>query len=176
VLEGIRGSQVKGALGALPDSARADALHVAVAVRHGIEVVLSWNLRHLVRLRTRQKVNAINAQVVDELFAACDEVESSGVKAVVVYGGERAFSAGADLEEGADPTPELNLAARRRRNSREDLQQSALSSAVPSDDADDLARHDVERDPVERPDRVIAAVLTGTFASPDAEGGLQRLL
>jgi predicted nucleic acid-binding protein len=44
----------------IPPAARPDALHVAVAVVHGMEVVLSWNLRHLVRLRTRRGVNAIN--------------------------------------------------------------------------------------------------------------------
>jgi hypothetical protein len=48
-------------LGAIPESARADALHVAVAVVHEVEAVISWNLRHLVRLRTRRAVNAVNA-------------------------------------------------------------------------------------------------------------------
>lgn len=48
-------------LGALPATAQADALHVAVAVVHQIEVVVSWNLRHMVRLRTRRLVNAVNA-------------------------------------------------------------------------------------------------------------------
>lgn len=49
------------ALGAMPEVARADALHVAVATVHRLDAVLSWNLRHLVRLKTRRAVNAVNA-------------------------------------------------------------------------------------------------------------------
>lgn len=47
----------------------------------------------------RPKVNALNAQVVVELGACCEEIASSGVRAAVVYGGEKTFSAGADLRE-----------------------------------------------------------------------------
>jgi len=48
----------------------------------------------------RPKVNALNAQVVAELHDVCADVASS-VRAAVVYGGERTFSAGADLKEMA---------------------------------------------------------------------------
>jgi enoyl-CoA hydratase/carnithine racemase len=55
----------------------------------------------------RPKVNALNAQVVSELGEACAEIEADGsIRAAVVYGGERTFSAGADLKEMADGTPD----------------------------------------------------------------------
>lgn len=43
-----------------PRPARADAVHVAVATVHGIGILVSWNFRHMVRLRTRQLLAAIN--------------------------------------------------------------------------------------------------------------------
>ena len=48
----------------------------------------------------RPKMNAINLQVQRELKAAAEEAgERSDVSAVVVYGGERVFAAGADIKE-----------------------------------------------------------------------------
>lgn len=38
----------------------ADALHVASAVVADRDVVVSWNLRHLVKVKTRREVNAAN--------------------------------------------------------------------------------------------------------------------
>src|SRR5574341_2406825 len=43
-----------------PRPASADALHVAVTTVHGVGIVVSWNFRHMVRLRTRQLLAAIN--------------------------------------------------------------------------------------------------------------------
>lgn len=37
-----------------------DALHVASAVVADRDVVVSWNLRHLVKVKTRREVNAAN--------------------------------------------------------------------------------------------------------------------
>ena len=55
----------------------------------------------------RPKVNALNAQVVSELNDACAEIEGDrSVRAAVLYGGERTFSAGADLKEMAEGTPD----------------------------------------------------------------------
>jgi enoyl-CoA hydratase/carnithine racemase len=51
----------------------------------------------------RPKMNALNAQVQEEIRAAAVEAsEREDVKAVVVYGGERVFAAGADIKEMAD--------------------------------------------------------------------------
>ncbi|GAA2035282.1 enoyl-CoA hydratase-related protein [Terrabacter terrae] len=48
----------------------------------------------------RPKMNALNVQVQEEIRAAAAEASArSDVKAVVVYGGERVFAAGADIKE-----------------------------------------------------------------------------
>ena len=51
----------------------------------------------------RPKVNALNTDVVTQLGEACADIEEDrGIRAAVVYGGERTFSAGADLNEMAE--------------------------------------------------------------------------
>jgi enoyl-CoA hydratase/carnithine racemase len=51
----------------------------------------------------RPKMNALNVQVQEEIRAAADEAtERDDVRAVVLYGGERVFAAGADIKEMAD--------------------------------------------------------------------------
>ena len=51
----------------------------------------------------RPKMNALNAQVQEEIRAAAAEAsERDDVKAVVIYGGEKVFAAGADIKEMAD--------------------------------------------------------------------------
>jgi enoyl-CoA hydratase/carnithine racemase len=53
----------------------------------------------------RPKMNALNVQVQEEIRAAAAEAtERDDVKAVVVYGGEKVFAAGADIKEMADMT------------------------------------------------------------------------
>jgi len=48
----------------------------------------------------RPKLNPLNAQVAEELGAAVDEAKSrDDVRAIVVWGGERVFAAGADIKE-----------------------------------------------------------------------------
>ncbi|MCW2751327.1 MAG: enoyl-CoA hydratase [Aeromicrobium sp.] len=48
----------------------------------------------------RPKMNALNAQMQEEMMAVCAEADSrDDVAAVVVYGGERVFAAGADIKE-----------------------------------------------------------------------------
>jgi predicted nucleic acid-binding protein len=37
-----------------------DALHVALAVCHKLDVVVSWNMKHLVNVRKVQRINAVN--------------------------------------------------------------------------------------------------------------------
>lgn len=46
--------------GAVPDTYLADAMHVAVASLNGMDFLLSWNFRHLVRRRTRDVVDMVN--------------------------------------------------------------------------------------------------------------------
>jgi enoyl-CoA hydratase len=51
----------------------------------------------------RPPMNALNAQVQDEIAAAAAEVGSDPeIRAVVIYGGEKVFAAGADIKEMAD--------------------------------------------------------------------------
>jgi enoyl-CoA hydratase/carnithine racemase len=51
----------------------------------------------------RPKMNALNEQVQEEIRAAAQEAtDRDDVKAVVIYGGERVFAAGADIKEMAD--------------------------------------------------------------------------
>src|SRR5919197_2431846 len=47
-------------------------------------------------------MNALNRQVQEELRAAAAAATASDVRAVVVYGGEKVFAAGADIKEMAD--------------------------------------------------------------------------
>ena len=48
----------------------------------------------------RPKMNALNVQVQEEIRAAAQEATTrTDVKAVIVYGGERVFAAGADIKE-----------------------------------------------------------------------------
>jgi enoyl-CoA hydratase/carnithine racemase len=48
----------------------------------------------------RPKINALNAQVQEEIAAAAAEVsQDAAVRAVILYGGERVFAAGADIKE-----------------------------------------------------------------------------
>ena len=48
----------------------------------------------------RPKMNALNAQVQDEIAVAAAEVSrDAAVRAVILYGGERVFAAGADIKE-----------------------------------------------------------------------------
>ena len=54
----------------------------------------------------RPPVNAINSQVHVELLAAAREAaERADVRAVVVYGGDRVFAAGADIKDMVDLDP-----------------------------------------------------------------------
>jgi enoyl-CoA hydratase/carnithine racemase len=50
----------------------------------------------------RPPMNALNAQVQDELLGVCGEITGrSDIRAVVLYGGEKVFAAGADIKEMA---------------------------------------------------------------------------
>jgi len=51
----------------------------------------------------RPKMNALNAQVQEEIRAcAVEAADRDDIKAVVIYGGERVFAAGADIKEMKD--------------------------------------------------------------------------
>jgi enoyl-CoA hydratase/carnithine racemase len=56
----------------------------------------------LIRLNRPQALNALNAQLMDEMTAALDAAEADpAVRCIVITGSERAFAAGADIKEMA---------------------------------------------------------------------------
>jgi hypothetical protein len=48
--------------GVIPVRFLDDALHVAVAVCHGLDVVVSWNMEHLVNMRKVERINRLNLE------------------------------------------------------------------------------------------------------------------
>jgi predicted nucleic acid-binding protein len=50
---------IKG--GVLSEKSRDDCLHIAYAVVHNCDLIVSWNFRHLVNVRTIDKVKVVNA-------------------------------------------------------------------------------------------------------------------
>jgi enoyl-CoA hydratase len=57
----------------------------------------------LIRLNRPQALNAINAQLKDELLAAAESLDADGrIGCIVITGSEKAFAAGADIKEMAD--------------------------------------------------------------------------
>lgn len=56
-----------------------------------------------IRLNRPEALNALNAQVLDELAEAVGEADASNrVRAIVITGSEKAFAAGADIKEMAE--------------------------------------------------------------------------
>lgn len=43
-----------------PVKYRDDALHIAIASVSDLEIVVSWNLKHMVKLKTRREIKAVN--------------------------------------------------------------------------------------------------------------------
>lgn len=44
----------------IPKKYRDDARHIAVAVVYDLDIIVSWNFRHIVKVKTRMEVNGIN--------------------------------------------------------------------------------------------------------------------
>jgi hypothetical protein len=47
------------ARGAIPKKAEIDALHIAIAVVHGIEYLLTWNCTHIANARMRSNIETV---------------------------------------------------------------------------------------------------------------------
>lgn len=68
----------------------------------------------LVRINRPKQLNALNGATMDALCEALEELDrDEAVRAVVVTGNERAFAAGADIDEMAEATPVEMLAGNR---------------------------------------------------------------
>lgn len=74
-----------------------------VAARHGDVCVISMRREH--------KLNALSSHMEAELDRALSSPEAAGSRCLVVAGGERAFSAGADRDQMRDLAPEAVMAA-----------------------------------------------------------------
>ena len=61
-VEDLAEEYVKRAI--FPERYKSDALHVAVAVVNDINFLISWNFKHLVKVKTRRIVNLVN-EVLD---------------------------------------------------------------------------------------------------------------
>jgi len=61
--------------GIIPERYRSDALHIAVAVINGIEVIISWNFEHIVKLKTRVMVNGVNRLLGYQEIEICSPEE-----------------------------------------------------------------------------------------------------
>lgn len=46
--------------GIIPRKYRNDALHIAIATVHNLDVLVSWNFEHIVKVRTKKEVMGIN--------------------------------------------------------------------------------------------------------------------
>ena len=46
--------------GTIPVKHIEDALHIAIATVYSLDVLVSWNFEHIVKLKTKREVNAIN--------------------------------------------------------------------------------------------------------------------
>lgn len=44
----------------IPAKFERDVQHIAIAVINNLDVIVSWNLKHIVKLKTRREVNAVN--------------------------------------------------------------------------------------------------------------------
>ena len=49
--------------GIIPGRYKNDALHAAVAVWHDLDVIVSWNMTHLVNVRKVEQINAVNRRL-----------------------------------------------------------------------------------------------------------------
>jgi predicted nucleic acid-binding protein len=58
--EAVGLSEIHVREGITPVRYQNDALHVALAVCHTLDVVVSWNMKHLVNVRKVQRINAVN--------------------------------------------------------------------------------------------------------------------
>ncbi|GAC1406783.1 MAG: enoyl-CoA hydratase [Candidatus Velthaea sp.] len=61
----------------------------------------------LIRLNRPKRLNALDNALMSELCDALEAAERAGVRAAILTGDERAFAAGADIGELADPGPKL---------------------------------------------------------------------
>src|SRR5664280_1644350 len=83
--------------------------------------------------------------------------QDGAVEIDVFAAGQLQVEAGAHLEQASDAPVQLDAPLGRLGDAGQDLEQGGFTGAVAADHADDLARRDLERDVLERPDRLLGA-------------------
>ncbi|MEW6378264.1 MAG: type II toxin-antitoxin system VapC family toxin [bacterium] len=58
-IEALTEEYIKGRI--IPAKYIEDAVHIAVATVYSLDVLVSWNFEHMVKLKTKREVNAVNA-------------------------------------------------------------------------------------------------------------------
>ncbi len=59
----------------LPEKARTDALHIAVAVRHRVQYLMTWNCRHIANARITPRLRNVIADPGLQLPVICTPEE-----------------------------------------------------------------------------------------------------
>jgi hypothetical protein len=119
---------------------QADVHAGAVALDRRIEEVFHFRERHDL------------VELAGNLAAA--HPQDAAVHVDVLAARQLGVKAGPHFQEAPHPAAELDPPARRLGDPREDFQKRALARAVAADDADDLARLDLEGDVLEGPELV----------------------
>ena len=114
---------------------------------HAAGVVLHRRVDELLELGERDD----RVELADDLRA--EHAEDGAVQEHVFPAGQLGMKAGADFQQARHAAGEIDVALGGRRDPRQHFQQRALAGAVGSDDADDLADVDPERDVLQRPER-----------------------
>ncbi len=52
-----------------------NALHIAIATKHEMDALVSWNLTHIVKLRTKMKIKEINHKLKLKEIIICTPEE-----------------------------------------------------------------------------------------------------
>ena len=58
--ESVALAQAYIAAGAIPSDSEDDARHIAIATLNDINVIVSWNFRHMVNIERKRRINSVN--------------------------------------------------------------------------------------------------------------------
>ena len=59
----------------IPEKHLDDALHIAIASVHNLDVIVSWNFAHMVKFKTRREVQGINTMMGYKIIEICTPQE-----------------------------------------------------------------------------------------------------
>lgn len=76
--EVVRLAEAIVAAGIIPSKAQTDAFHIAVATRHGMDYLLTWNCTHIANAETMRQVSGIMEECGYEIPIICTPDELMG--------------------------------------------------------------------------------------------------